>query len=289
MIISISGGKGGTGKSTVAVNLAIELSKFHKVRFGDLDVEAPNDYILLGVKLEKGEPIKIMYPHIDYKGCIKCGICGKVCDTGALLISRDGLPLLLPRLCSGCRACYLICPTKTILEGERLVGYLYENKVSINSHKFDLVTGVLREGEEHTPPVVRIVKNKLLSRSADIYLIDTSAGTANHVSIAIDKSNLLIAVTEPTPLGLHDLEMILEVASELNIDSWVIINRDGIGPVYKHIELAKKYNINKIYRIPYSKAILESYIRGVPIVVYNEDSKESMIFREIVNDIIEVY
>jgi len=289
MIISVSGGKGGTGKSTVAVNLAIELAREYNLRLGDLDIEAPNDHILLGIDLNEGEPIKIMYPYIKYEGCIKCGVCGKVCDTGALLISKEGLPLLLPRLCSGCRACYLACPTKTILEGERVVGYLYENNVSIGDIKFDLVTGVLREGEEHTPPVVRIVKDRLLSKYSDIYLIDTSAGTANHVSIAIDKSDLLIAVTEPTPLGLHDLEMILEVACELNIVSWVVINRYGIGSVDKHLELAKKYKVNKIYKIPYSMAIVESYIKGVPIVIYSKNSRESMIFRDIIRDILEVY
>jgi len=289
MIISVSGGKGGTGKSTVAVNLAIELAREYNLRLGDLDIEAPNDHILLGIDLNEGEPIKIMYPYIKYEGCIKCGVCGKVCDTGALLISKEGLPLLLPRLCSGCRACYLACPTKTILEGERVVGYLYENNVSIGDIKFDLVTGVLREGEEHTPPVVRIVKDRLLSKYSDIYLIDTSAGTANHVSIAIDKSDLLIAVTEPTPLGLHDLEMILEVACELNIVSWVVINRYGIGSVDKHLELAKKYKVNKIYKIPYSMAIVESYIKGVPIVIYGKNSRESMIFRDIIRDILEVY
>lgn len=289
MIISISGGKGGTGKSTVAVNIAVELSREYSLRLGDLDVEAPNDHILLNVKLANEEPIKLMYPHIIYDNCIKCGACGRVCDTGAMIISREGLPLLLPRLCSGCRACSLVCPTKAILEGERVVGYSYETIVGIDGLRFTLVSGSLIEGEEHTPPVVRKTKERLFRRKSKIYMIDTSAGTGNHVSIAIDNSNLLLAVTEPTPLGLHDLDMILEVAYELGIESWVVINRYGLGPIDKHIDLLRKYGVEEKFMIPYSKLIFESYVRGVPIVLYRRKSKEASAIRNIVKRIVEVY
>jgi len=289
MILSISGGKGGTGKSTVAVNLAIEIAREYSLRLGDLDVEAPNDHILLNVDLSNEEPIKLMYPHISYDKCIKCGACGRVCDTGAIIISKEGLPLLLPRFCSGCRACSLACPTKAILEGERVVGYSYETLVRYDNSKFNLVTGSLIEGEEHTPPVVRRTKERLFKKNSKVYMIDTSAGTANHVSIAIDNSNLLLAVTEPTPLGLHDLEMILEVAYELGIESWVVINRYGLGSIEKHINLIKRYGINQVFMIPYSKLIFESYVKGIPIVLYKRNSKEALAIKDIAKRIMEVY
>ncbi|RLF01297.1 MAG: cobalamin biosynthesis protein CobQ [Thermoprotei archaeon] len=289
MILSISGGKGGTGKSTVAVNIAIELARYRDLRLGDLDVEAPNDHILLGVELDNEEPIKLMYPHIIYDNCIKCGACGRVCDTGAMIISREGLPLLLPRLCSGCRACYLVCPTEAILEGERVVGYTYESLVKMDDVSFNLVTGVMFEGEEHTPPIVKKAKERLFRVKSDIYIIDTSAGTGNHVSIAIDRSDLLIAVTEPTPLGLHDLEMILEVADELGLEKWIVINRYGLGSIDKHLDLAKKYRVDQVFKIPYSKVIFESYVKGKPIVLYRRDSEEALSFINIVDKIKEVY
>ena len=289
MIVSVSGGKGGTGKSTVAVNLAIELAREHTLRLGDLDIEAPNDHILLNIQLENEEPIKLMYPHIIYDKCIKCRACGNVCDTGAIILSKDGLPIFLPRLCSGCRACALVCPTDAILEGERIVGYTYETSFSNDGVSFTLVTGMIREGEEHTPPAVRKTKNRLFKRDSEIYLIDTSAGTGNHVSIAIDKSDLLIAVTEPTPLGLHDLTMILELANELNLESWIVINRSGIGSYEEHVRKAREYGVERIFKIPYSHTVFKSYIEGRPLTIYCRESPEAHIFIEMAKTIEEVY
>ena len=288
MIISVSGGKGGTGKSTVAVNLAIILAEERKLVLGDLDVEAPNDYILLNTGLENEEPANIMMPFVDYPKCIKCRACGNVCDTGAMLISREGIPYVIPRLCSGCRACYYVCPTKAIIEGKRTIGYTYETDVDVNNVSFKLVTGVLREGEEHTPPLVLAARRRLFNISSDVYLIDTSAGTSNNVSTAILGSKLLIGVTEPTPLGLHDLEMILMLAQKMDIEVWVVINRYGLGSMEKHEETVKKYGYKIIAKIPYSRLMVESYVKGVPIVVYRPESEEAYIFNKLANMLREV-
>ena len=289
MIISVSGGKGGTGKSTVAVNLAILLANKYKLVLADLDVECPNDHILLSAKLKNKRPINIMLPFINYSKCIKCGACGEVCDTGAILLSKEKMPYVIPRLCSGCMACYYVCPAKAIDKGERTIGYTYEANIVIKNTSFKLVTGFLREGEEHTPPAVIPTKERALSIKADIHMIDTAAGTSNTVSTAIDRSKLLIAVTEPTPLGLYDLKLILELAQEMNIESWIVMNKHGIGPEEDHIKLAKEYGSEIVARIPYSEKIIKSYINGVPIVLYQPKSKESTIFRGIVNKIEEVF
>ena len=264
--VSVTGGKGGTGKSTIAVNLAVSLSKHRKIVLADLDVEAPNDYILLNTKLENEEPVKIMLPFIEYPKCIKCGTCAQVCDTGAIMITRGKLPFIIPRLCSGCRACFFACPVKAVVEGQRIIGYTYHSKAKTLTTTIDLVTGVLREGEEHVPPVVLATRNRAMSLAEDVLLVDTSAGTANHVAIALEDSKLAIAVTEPTPLGLHDLEMILELTNILGIETWVIVNRWDIGRVEKVEELARKWGTRIIARIPYSREIVESCVKSIPLV-----------------------
>jgi len=281
LIVSVSGGKGGTGKSTVAVNLAAILARELRLVLADLDVENPNDHILLGAELREEEPVNVMLPFVDYGRCIKCGVCGRVCDTGAMLISPEGLPYVIPRLCSGCRSCYFACPVKAILEGRRTIGYTYRTDLELDGAEVTLVSGSLREGEEHTPPVVLAARRKALSIEADLHLVDTSAGTSNSVATAVDGSRLLIAVTEPTPLGLHDLDLILELAQTLGIEAWVVINRAGIGPEEEHVRLVRERGAEIVARVPYSKRVLESYIKGVPIVLHSPDSPEAEEFRQL--------
>lgn len=277
-IVAVSGGKGGTGKSVVAVNLSILLSKDRQLVLADLDAEAPNDHILLGVTLRNENPVNIMLPFIEYSKCIKCGVCAKVCDTGAILLSPEKLPFIIPRLCSGCKSCYLACPTKAITEGKRTIGYVYETPVNLDGIKFILVTAMLREGEEHVPPVVLAAKKHALKIPGDLYLIDTSAGSSNTVSSALYGSKLMLAVTEPTPLGLHDLEMILDIAEEFGVETWVVMNKAGIGPEHKHEEAIRRRGSKIVARIPYSRELIESYVLGFPIVLSNPESDVSRIF-----------
>ncbi len=287
-MISVTGGKGGTGKSTVAVNLAIELARRGKLVLADLDVEDPNDHILLNVELQNEEPVNIMLPFVKYEACIKCGACAEVCDTGAMLLSPDKVPYVIPRLCSGCRACYFVCPTKAIVEGKRTIGYTYETPVNVDDVNFTLVTGMLREGEEHTPPAVLQAKRRALSVEADVYLVDTSAGTSNSVASSLDGSKLVLAVTEPTPLGLHDLALILELAKEMGLEVWVVMNRSGLGPEDRHERVVKEYGYEIVARIPYSRRVVDSYVKGVPLVISYPDSEEAFKLKELADRVWEV-
>ncbi len=286
--ISVTGGKGGTGKSTIAVNLATLIARERKLVLADLDVEAPNDHVLLNASLENEEPVEIMLPFIVYPKCTRCGVCAQVCDTGAIILTREKLPFVIPRLCSGCRACYYACPYDAIVEGKRIIGYTYKTQVKIDDTVFTLVTGVLREGEEHTPPVVLAARKRAMSLAEDLLLVDTSAGTANHVSIALEDSKLVLAVTEPTPLGLHDLELILELSSTLGLESWVIVNRSTIGDISKVEEVAQKYNARIVAKIPYSREIVESYVKGVPIVELYPNHPISQSLQALAKTVLEV-
>lgn len=277
-VVSVTGGKGGTGKSFVAVNLAFYIAgrlspKGFRVVLADLDVEAPNDHILLGLKgLDRSSDIEIYFPKIDYSKCTSCGACAKVCDTGAIIMGPGKPPFVFPRLCSGCKACYYACPYKAISpNSRRVLGYTYETKVEIGPATITLVTGMIREGEEHTPPAVIAAKRRALALKPDVLIIDTGAGSGNAISSAIQGSRLVIAVTEPTPLGAHDLEAILKVARGMGYPVWVVINRWGIGPEHEVLDISSRFDVERVFRIPYSRAAVEAYVSGVPLLLYKPD------------------
>ena len=283
--ITLTGGKGGTGKSTVATNLALLLSKKYRVVFVDADVECPNDYILLSAKLENEEEVNLFKPKFDYSKCTKCGICVDNCAENALLQFKEGYPFLMPTLCSGCRTCQLVCPVEgAILDDYRLVGHTYSTKVHEN---LQLITGLLAEGEERSYPTVLAARHRAMEMDADIYLFDTMPGTGNHVAAAIEDSDVVITVTEPTPLGKHDLEMILKLLKKLKLKAWIVVNRSDIGKI-SHDELLKNYDAEIIAEIPMLDEILKSYVSGVPVVEKFPNSRAARIFEDIAKRVEEV-
>jgi len=285
MKITVTGGKGGTGKSTVATNLAILLSRKYHVVFVDADVECPNDYILLSAELKGEKEVHLFKPKFDYSKCTKCGICVENCAENALLQFKEGYPFLMPSLCSGCRTCQLVCPeTGAILDDERLVGYTYHTKISDN---LELLTGMLEEGEERSYPTVLAVRQRAMDIKADIYLFDTMPGTGNHVAAAIENSHIVIAVTEPTPLGRHDLEMILKLLKKLKLKAWIVVNRSDMGKI-SHEDLVKKYDAEIIAEIPMMEEILKAYVEGIPVVDKYPQSEAAKIFENIAKRIEEV-
>lgn len=286
MKITVTGGKGGTGKSTVATNLAWALSKKYHVVLVDADVECPDDHILLSTNLSEEEDVNLFKPKFDYKKCTACGLCIENCSEHALVKFKEGYPFLMPTLCSGCRTCQLVCPEKgAILDDYRFVGTTYHVKVQDN---LELVTGLLGEGEERSYPIVLAARKRALNIPADIHLFDTMPGTGNHVAAAIEDSKVVIAVSEPTPLGEHDLEMILKLLKKLNLKAWLVINRSDLGSTEKHKEIAEKYGAEIIAEIPMTDEILDSYVSGVPVVEKYPNGQASKIFKDIVRRIEEV-
>lgn len=272
MIISVASGKGGTGKTTVAVNLALLLSQEEScsVQFVDCDVEEPNAHIFLKPRIERREHSYIPVPKIDLDRCNYCGKCAEVCVYNAIAVIKEKV-LLFVELCHGCGGCMLLCPEKAISEDNREIGVLEEG--GTNSIKF--LQGYLNIGEPMATPLIRKLKKKL--NPAYINILDVSPGTSCPVIEAVKNSDFTILVTEPTPFGLNDLILAVSLVRELGIAHGVVINQVDIGDK-KVQEYCRKEGIPVIAEIPYDRRIAVLYSHGIPMLIEGEEYKS--IFRK---------
>lgn len=290
MIISVASGKGGTGKTTIAVNLALALAKdkVKNVQFLDCDVEEPNAHLFLKPVITSSESVEIPVPKIDDKKCNYCGKCAEVCVFNAIAVTKNKV-LVFPGLCHGCGACTLFCPEKAITEEGNEVGVLEEGKAgSIN-----FTHGRLNIGEPMAPPIIRKIKKKIKKdgikgKNNDIVnhhitLIDAPPGTSCPVIESIKGSDYTILVTEPTPFGLHDLILAVEVLRKLKIPHGVVLNKCDIGD-HKVEEYCKKNDIPLLLSIPLDREIAVAYSKGIPIVKINPSYEQKFIqlFQKIV-------
>ena len=290
MIISVASGKGGTGKTTIAVNLALALAKNKEknMQFLDCDVEEPNAHLFLKPVITNSESVEIPVPKIDDKKCTYCGKCAEVCVFNAIAVTKNKV-LVFPGLCHGCGACTLFCPEKAISEEGNEIGILEEGKAG--SIKF--THGRLNIGEPMAPPIIRKIKKKIKKDYNDdrdknianhyITLIDAPPGTSCPVIESIKDSDYSILVTEPTPFGLHDLILAVEVLQKLKIPYGVVLNKCDIGD-HKVEEYCKKNHIPLLLSIPLDRKIAVAYSKGIPIVKINPSYEQKFIqlFQKIV-------
>jgi len=263
--IGVTGGKGGTGKSTVSILLANKLVKEgKKVILCDCDVECPNDYLLLDQKLKN--PVEKAYaefPRLDKRKCKKCGLCVKACRSNAIFQAPGEYPVFIKDLCSGCGACWTICPYKAITPKKEEIGKVFVNKIKEN---YWLVTSEARPGLEETGPVVLQTKKFVLGLAKkikpDFILFDTAAGIHCPVISALLDCDLAYAVTEPTPMGAFDLNLILDLCQKLKVPAKIILNQANLGNKEEIQEVAKKFGIEIEREIPYSKKLVEVYSKG---------------------------
>lgn len=258
MIISVASGKGGIGKTLVATSLALSLKDKQKVQLLDCDVEEPNDHIFLKPVITERKTVNIMVPQVNEDKCTFCGRCAQVCAYHAIAVFPRNV-LVFPHLCHGCGACSYLCPEKAISEEARGIGIVETG----HSNGMDFVQGKLNVGEPMPTPVIRKVKER--ANHDGTVIIDVSPGTSCPVVESIRGSDFCLLVTEPTPFGLNDLILAVEMVKELRIPSGVVINRAGVGN-RKVEEYCLKENIPVLLTIPLDTEIARLYSRGIALV-----------------------
>jgi len=251
MVIAVASGKGGTGKTTIAVGIAIVTARCQLL---DCDVEEPNAHLFLRPDITQTEVVTIPVPQVDQARCTLCGHCGEACQFHAIAVMGRQV-LVFPELCHGCGACALACPEAAIREVPRPVGVVESGSAG----QIAFVQGRLNVGEPMATPVIRAVKAHL--DSTRLTIIDAAPGTACPVVEAVKGSDFCLLVTEPTPFGLSDLRMAVEVMEKLHLASGVVINRSGEGDEATE-EFCRSTGLPLLGRIPFDRRVAEAYAHG---------------------------
>ena len=273
MIISVASGKGGTGKTTVAVNLALSVNE--NVQFLDCDVEEPNAHIFLKPKISRTLSFSTPVPKVDEGKCNYCGRCQEICAYNAIAVIKNKV-LIFPEICHGCGGCILLCPQNALEETSKEVGIIQFG----SSGAIDFVNGKVNVGQDTPAPLIRQVK-KYINTTKTVF-VDAPPGTSCPVVESVKGSDYCILVTEPTPFGLNDLTLAVEVMRKLKIPFGVIINRSDIGDG-KVEDYCQAENIPILMKIPFNRDFAVSYSKGIPVVDAFPEFK--MHYQEILNKI----
>jgi MinD superfamily P-loop ATPase len=254
MKLAIASGKGGTGKSMVAANLAFTLALTGQVTLVDCDVEEPNLHLFFPAPATTTE-VTMPVPVIDEATCQYCGKCGEFCQYGALTVLSNRI-LFFPELCHSCGGCMLVCPNDAIHEEPKRIGIL---SISAPMPGLKLISGTLDEGSPHAVPVIRAAKK--MAEDDPLVIYDSAPGTSCPVVETLDGCDACLLVTESTPFGLHDLQLAADVAGRLGVPSGIIINRSD-GKDLTTLEFCTDHDLEVMMTIPFSREIAAIQSRG---------------------------
>ena len=270
MRIAVASGKGGTGKTTVATNLAVVCAEEgHRVSYADCDVEEPNGHLFLPPESEDRSEVSVMVPVIPDSVCSLCGICAAACEFNALAVMGTKV-LLFPSLCHSCGACVTLCPERALDEGTRPIGFIRSGRV----RELSFIGGSLEVGEAQAPPMIRAIKRRL--PADELVIVDAPPGTSCPVVEAIRDTDYVVLVTEPTPFGLNDLQLAVGMLRELELPFGVIINRCDIGDslVWEYCE---RESIRILLELPFQRRIAEAYATGLLAIDENQGLRAKML------------
>ena len=257
MIISVASGKGGTGKTTVATNLALVLD--FGVQLLDCDVEEPNAHLFVQPSLNHRETVSAPVPKIDPQRCTLCGQCEQICQFKAIAVLPGADVLTFPELCHSCGGCWAVCPEDAISRDQRELGVIETGQ----RNGIFFAHGRLRIGEAMASPLIHAVRS--CGRADQPTIIDAPPGTSCPVIAAVKDTDVVLLVTEPTPFGLHDLKLAVGAVRILKIPCALVINRQGIGDD-RVMQYARQEDIPVLMEIPFDRRIAEIYSRGQLLV-----------------------
>ncbi len=265
MVIAVASGKGGTGKTMVAVSLALaaaEEKTGSRPLLLDCDVEEPNAGLFLDPDYSFQRETGVLVPEVDDDKCTYCGKCAEVCVWNAIAVAGSKT-LVFRDLCHGCASCMLVCPEKAIKEILHVTGKIEGGPAS----SVDFARGVMNIGQAMPVPTISSLLKEYHPREREgLVIIDAPPGTSCPVVEAVSRSDYVVLVTEPTPFGLHDLKAAVDVVvNQLDIQTGVIINRDGIGDK-KVEEYCNSENLPILARIPMDRKIAEVLSEGIPLI-----------------------
>ena len=265
----MASGKGGTGKTTVAVSLALAARDLGQVTLADCDVEEPNAHLFLSPEIAGGEPVAIPVPRVNEETCTHCGACAHACRFGALAVIGKKI-LFHPELCHGCGLCAAVCPVSAITEVPHEIGRIEFGRAK----GLDFLQGILIPGEPMATPIIRALKERLPARG--LVILDAPPGTACPVIETLKGADYALLVTEPTPFGLHDLKLAVGVVRELRLPAGAVISKDGIGDDAVERFLQGE-GIPVLLKIPMDRRVAAAYAEGMPLVEAFPDWKSRFI------------
>jgi MinD superfamily P-loop ATPase len=258
-IVAVASGKGGTGKTTIATNLAYYLAGLGKnIQYLDCDVEEPNGHIFLKPEIVESINVTVNIPQVDLDKCTACGKCGEICQFSAIVCIKEHV-LTFEQLCHSCGGCWRICPVGAIEPKPLKIGDIDFGK----AQNVDFIAGRLQISSVRSPALIKEVKKHI--KQDHISIIDVPPGTSCPVVEAVKGADFVLLVTEPTPFGLNDLRLAVELVRQLNLSFAVVINRYDIGneEVEKY---CKAENIDICLKLPDDRHIAEIYSSGKMIV-----------------------
>ena len=259
MIVAIGSGKGGTGKTIIATSIAIVLGRHHiPVQLIDCDVEEPNASLFLNPTIHSRQPVKVMVPKIDEERCTLCGQCADFCRFNAIAVLPDKV-LTFPEMCHSCTGCLKICPTEAIKSSYREIGIIELGTAG----EVQFAHGRLNVGEARAIPIIQELQSFI--NPTRMVILDAPPGTSCPFVETVRRSDFCILVAEPTPFGLNDLKLAVEVTETLGVPRGVIINRSDIGD-RKVEQYCKEMQIEVLMSIPHQRSIAEAYSRGQALV-----------------------
>ncbi len=283
MRIAVASGKGGTGKTTIATSLALSLAGGGSAPppiFVDCDVEAPNAHIFLKPRLGDSQPVGIMIPVVDETRCTFCGKCAEVCAYHAIAVLGKKT-LVFPQLCHGCGSCTTLCPEHVISEIANPIGVI-ERGPAVQG--IDFLRGVLNIGQPMAVPIIRELQRRIEPLPGQEVILDAPPGTSCPVVATMRGADYLLLVTEPTPFGLHDLKLAVQVAAEIGLPAGVVVNR-GDGPFPDLDRFCASAGLPILMRIPFQRKTAEGIARGKNLVEVHPEYIAA--FRELFQQIAE--